>query len=479
MSTDHNEEPNQQISRDRETIRKWADTHNAVPVRESDADRGSESEEGWSRIVSEHKVSKDHERLEWEEFFEELDAGDHVVVYRGAEADQPFEIAGQGTIVEQAADEEIEQRLLDGETVTSTITETAVVKRVVVEEATIGSKLVDTRMINGELVDLTFLEREATDCHIVEAEDSDDSQWFDTERYFEAVADHHPISGIGDKTEAAGSPDGTGPTSPDSDPIRGESIDASTGSEEVNVPTRDVDQEPPFYVELNIEEQWLATRSFREEFVVESRVTDTEVTEADTIEEYDIDISGLHRSILESGILDAVADSGHADTMDHYEIDSELSEDDRITTTFTRERTVEDELLDRMRIIADVTVSESEGMEVVRTETVEDAEAAADDEMATADAPSEPVTTDENDVGKAVIDSTGEKLGIVSDVDAASNTLFGDTEPGVAARVKAAMGWGDIDEEDYRLPAEEISRITDDVVELQDFENLDEDEHNP
>lgn len=114
------------ITRDREDIQRWADERDAVPVREGDR----------VRLVRESDVSEPDERIDWDAFHREMDDEDRVVTYYGETEDRdPFEVGDRDSALDRAASEsdgfdraEAEKRLLEGETVTGTASETTAVE---------------------------------------------------------------------------------------------------------------------------------------------------------------------------------------------------------------------------------------------------------------------------------------------------------------------------------------------------------------
>lgn len=68
----------------------------------------------------------------------------------------------------------------------------------------------------------------------------------------------------------------------------------------------------------------------------------------------------------------------------------------------------------------------------------------------------------EDDAGKDVIDSTGETIGIVSDVE--EGTLHVESDPGLTDSIKATLGWGDT-EDAQTIESQYIAEI-DDAVHL-------------
>ena len=73
--------------------------------------------------------------------------------------------------------------------------------------------------------------------------------------------------------------------------------------------------------------------------------------------------------------------------------------------------------------------------------------------------------TDE-DQGKRVVDTHGQKIGIISEVR--SGTAYVNADPGLADIIRSKLGWSDADQEDYPLEQSRIHAITDDEVRLKD-----------
>ncbi|MFC7231766.1 hypothetical protein ACFQMM_10755 [Saliphagus sp. GCM10025308] len=307
--------------------------------------------------------------------------------------------------------------------------------------------------------------------------DRDHADWFDEDRYYDAV----------DRTGS-------------------EPVPADTGAGSIE--STDV----PYSAELEVEEMWSVTREFTERFTVESHVAGTDVVETDTVEDRDIDVEGLQRTIAESDLLDV--DVSTDNVLTEYEVESEVSEDDRIHTYFTREHVVQDEVVDRKRLDADVTGGELLAMETVHTEdvvteesgtmptgtteggVVEGAEgesmgategesmgATEGESMgATEEEPMEAtegagrVTLSDDEIGKAVVDTAGEELGMVTDVEEGGETMYVDAHPGITEKIKAALDWGNVNDDDFPVDATEIERVTDDQVVLKGAEELGSDE---
>ena len=462
MSRDSGSRGERQISRDRETIRGWADRHGVVPVREREAGEPTDR----FRMVSEDRMSESHERLEWDEFFDHLHEGDHAVIYHGEGVDDPFEVAGHDDLEARVDEENVRDRLIEGETVTSEITETTVVEAVVVEEMDVESELVDTSIRDQRIVDVELLGRDCTNCEFVEDETIETRDQFDRERYLATFGSGSAVVG----TETAGRPDaddemGTG------DRPMGEGTGTSDRTD-TGEPMDTTAVDVPYHLAVDVEETWTVMRELTEQFTVESRVTGVDTTEAETIEDHDIDVQGLHRSIAESGLIH---DQRSADEfLAHSEIESEIAEPDRVHTTFTRQRTVEDEVADRKRLRAEVTEGELLGLETIHSRDVVAEERPPGDEAAAGTTGSVDLADDA--VGNTVVNPMGDEVGMVSGVDEDRGTLHVDVHPGLAERIQSALGWGSADEEDYTLRAEQIRNVSDDEVVLRSEEHLPEDE---
>ncbi len=70
----------------------------------------------------------------------------------------------------------------------------------------------------------------------------------------------------------------------------------------------------------------------------------------------------------------------------------------------------------------------------------------------------------EKDEGKKIVDSNGEQIGIVSGVR--GGTAYVDPDPGLTDSLKSRLGWGDVNQDDYPLNADQIDTVTDDEIRL-------------
>lgn len=74
-------------------------------------------------------------------------------------------------------------------------------------------------------------------------------------------------------------------------------------------------------------------------------------------------------------------------------------------------------------------------------------------------------TITDDDEGKHVVNQNGDTVGMVSGVR--NDTLYVDPDPGLTDKVKSALGWDDIEADDYPLKQSRIDTITDDEVRLK------------
>ncbi|TYL39197.1 hypothetical protein CV102_07885 [Natronococcus pandeyae] len=70
----------------------------------------------------------------------------------------------------------------------------------------------------------------------------------------------------------------------------------------------------------------------------------------------------------------------------------------------------------------------------------------------------------EDDAGKRVVNAEGDEIGILEEVE--RGTAYVNPDPGLTDTIKSKLGWGDTDEETYRLDADRVDSITDDEVRL-------------
>lgn len=449
-----------EFTTDRDDVERWAESHEAVPVREA----------GRVELVPEGEMTPNQERIDWETFHQHVDDEDQVVMYHGDTSDRrPFEISPRSDALSRAEfdeghdREQIEERLLQGETVTGTVTETTVVTETIVEEATIESEIVDQEIADRSVTSVELLDRTCRSCNI-EGEGAAVVQedWTDTDRFL--------------LTDDA----------------------VTTGERE------DYDQSP-YDVTVEVDENWLVTIDERERYTVETRVTDVDVAESETIDSQDIethvDVDAVHDQLLRTIDLEHTGDTEVVDT-ETYDIESEFTEDDRITTSLTAHRTIEKEITEQWELATDIIAGELRSRETIEETVMESGLAEREgamggsggttttemaggadtmgetgtgatgagtaDERATGtigdDDQDVRVVPENDDVGKPVVVSGGDQIGMVTEVE--GDTAYVDPHPGMTEKIMAKLGWGDRDSQDLPLEADRIAVITDDEVQL-------------
>ncbi|MDQ2049188.1 PRC-barrel domain containing protein [Natronolimnohabitans sp. A-GB9] len=76
-------------------------------------------------------------------------------------------------------------------------------------------------------------------------------------------------------------------------------------------------------------------------------------------------------------------------------------------------------------------------------------------------------TFTEDDEGKRVVDADGETVGIIESVEAGTPHVAPD--PGVTDTIKSKLGWGEADDETYRLDENNVESVTGDEVRIERF----------
>jgi len=70
----------------------------------------------------------------------------------------------------------------------------------------------------------------------------------------------------------------------------------------------------------------------------------------------------------------------------------------------------------------------------------------------------------EDDEGKAVVNANGDDVGRVVEVE--HGTAHVEPDPGITDTIKSKLGWGDSDEDTYRLDSNNVEKISDDKIHL-------------
>ncbi len=433
MAVETSEE--KQLTADREKIKQWAEEHDVVPVRMTETATTVEDSSNPYWLRTEDWRTETMETVSWDEFFQEIEENNLVIVFHGENADHPLEVIDRDQAVDQVPFEasELDERLLTGETITSEVTETTVFERTIIEHATIESEVVDTEVLDSRLVDVQLRSREIGGCDVIDRDFFDE---FDQSRF--------------------------------------ENRSQLTAGYQEETPR-------PISVGVDVKEDWLVTSELLERVTIESRVVDVDVAERDEIEsetlESSIEIEGVQQAILESDIIQTEADA--EEVIKSGNIESEFREDDVVRTQLNHRRVVEEEFAERKVVRGKLTESEILQAETKASTPIETAFVESD----TLDAEASPVgvteyeteeetemdddlrtVPTEADEGKRVVDTEGETVGVVEEVR--KGKAYVDPEPGLVNRIKTKMGWGDADEGDYAIDEENLKRVTDDEVEL-------------
>ncbi|WP_123538545.1 hypothetical protein [Halosimplex salinum] len=435
MSGERNTPRESQITSDTDTIRDWGKTHEVSPVRYE--------EEGETRhsLVRESDIDDRHERLDWDEFDTHMRDNDMVVV-RHEEGDGEFDVIDRTEVVGHAAitDEDVEERLLEGETVRSEFTERSVVERTIVEEMTVESEVTDRELVESDTVDVELISRDVEDCRVTDVDTTDPG--------LEAL----------------------------------DTFGTSARSE--------VDCD----VEVTIDEAWTVTKENIERVTIESRIVESNVEETDTLEtdtiRETVDLEGVERTVLEGELVDSPHTAEQAVERGHVE--SQFGEDDTIFTHLMRTQVVEEELSVRRLVTGEVSDAETLTSETISHVAVEsdivdpdehDVDLAAEDLTTTSEArpasgeesaadvdyetaeTSETVRPTEDEKGKTVVNASGDEVGMVTAVE--GGQMYVDPHPSITDRIRTALGWGAGDDDDtYPVDNDHVARIEEDQVVL-------------
>lgn len=273
-------------------------------------------------------------------------------------------------------------------------------------------------------------------------------------------------------------------------------------------------------VVLNVHDTVRTTTEVFDRKTIESRVVDQEITEADSVESDAIDLQGVEETILESDLIEGEVvtdETGETDAataeMPSGAIESERTEGDTIHSQFVERRLVETESTEHHQLMCDITdhmladtvdsrsrvieraIVDREADEAVMLREPEAGVRATDEQMTAAEESATPTagadaelasqpgdtgeagsTGDEaaemqaltdDEIGKQVVSGTKD-VGIVSDVDTDTQTLYVDPEPSLTDRIKATLDWGDTDDDSYLVDADQIEAVDDEVVRISE-----------
>ena len=505
------------ITTDHETIRAWVEDRGGTPAHETGP---TEDTARTLYIVEEGETMAGLEPVSWESFFETFEDEALAFVYQDRELGETdewlYDLIDREEAAERATLEttEVEAALLDGEVVRSELTETTVIETTVVETDRIESEVVDSEPVERRVLDREPIGRELVGVEFTDApaelpaslsvDQQDVTQRLGAEIDETDRADQSTIeTAVGEATETSGE------STSDQESVA--SVEPTPGLGVGNG------------VALEVKETVVTTTEVFDRKTVESRVVEQEITEEDTVESDAIDIEGVEQRLLESDVIEGEVvtdETGEAAGVPSGAITSERTEGEAIRSQFVERRLVESESTDHHRLGCEITdyelvdIAEGESRTVERaivdreadeaamltqpetgvhttdeqitaaeesaTAPTADAELAAEpegeagetgaagetDEVESAGESTEkPVITDD-ETGKQVR-SGDEEIGIVSDVDTETGTLYVEPEPSLADRIKAALDWGEADES-YPVAEDQIEAVDDDVVRISD-----------
>jgi len=511
------------ITTDHETIRKWVEARSGEPAHitgQVDDDANS------LYIVRADEKMEGLDSLSWEGFFETFEAEGLAFVYQDREVGETdewlYDLVDREEVAERATVDrtELETALMEGEVVESEITETKVIEKTVVETDRIESEVVDS-----EIIETTTVDREPISRELIASEFTNGPEGLTAtlspKRSEDPLDDRMETIERTDRETETETEVGGPEIDTDSDVVderAGEPTDERTG-ESTDEPSAQPVDEPTDglavgdRVVLDVQETVLTTTEVLDRKTVESRVVEREIAEEDTVETDAIDLRDVEETILESDLIEGeIVGTATDETVPSGAITSERTEDDTIQSQFVERRLVETESTEHYRLGCDITdhqlidavdsrssvveraiVDREAGEEVMLRQPeagarTTDQQVAAAEESAGASAEATPEvggeagaqrgeaepTTEEraervdtpqtitdDDIGKRVV-SGDEEVGMVAGVEA--ETLYVDPHPSLTDRIKAALDWGDTDDDVYQVDLDEIESITDDEV---------------
>ena len=506
------------ITTDHETIRTWVDDRGGTPAHETGL---TEDTARTLYIIEEGEETTGLEPISWDAFFETFEDEELAFVYQDRELGETdewlYDLIDREDAAERAVLEttDVEAALLDGEVVRSELTETKVIETTVVETDRIESEVVDSERIERRVLDREPIGRELVGIEFSDAPAelpaSLSVEQQDVTRRLGAETDEVDRSDQSTIETAVGEASETDEEST-TDQESAASAEPSPGLGVGNG------------VVLDVNETVVTTTEVFDRKTVESRVVEQEISEEDTVESDAIDIEGIEQRLVESDVIEGelvTDETGATAGLPSGAITSERTEGETIRSQFVERRLVETESTDHHRLGCEITdyelvdIAEGEGTTVERAivdsetdeaamltqpeagvhttdeqvsaaeesattpaadaelaaepegeagETGETGEAAETGEVESTEGSTAKAAITDEEVGKRVV-SGDEEVGIVSDVDTESGTLYVEPEPSLADRIKAALDWGEADES-YPVTEDQIEAVGDDEVRI-------------
>lgn len=409
------------MTTDTDRIRAWADDRNAVPVTPT----GAGGPERGPTFVRRDEIGDEHHEHTWEEFAEVLERDDLVFVYHEEEPTGEeigfFELVEREEAIDRAGleTEEVEDRLLAGETVTTELVETRVIEREIVETDTIESELVDSEVVDRQIVESDVVGREVVETELVDDET------------LEATVEETRLDTV-------------------------EEIERFT------VESRIVDVEVEGSDELEYDEfeSDVADETIHRAILESDVVRESSRTDADRI---------LERGHIKT---DREGEVVRSHLVERQTVEEEVIARRRLTFQLTDSEIVETETIGRQVLDSEIVDAAEHPEALAEGSTAgagvegEARAGAAGGESETASgAAAGRVELTEDDQGKDVVDANGEQVGIAVDVE--GRTMFVDPHPGLTDRLKARFNWGEPDKDSYPVDADEIAEISDDAIVLR------------
>ncbi|WP_336364994.1 hypothetical protein [Halalkalicoccus salilacus] len=415
--TDYDREEIEATS-DVEEIRRWADEHDAVAVRRSGAgDHGL-------ALVRERDVNSDTdmEELSWDEFGREMEENHLAFLYIEGETagDHAFyDLIDRGRDI-----------LTEGEDEYTEVRRTKVIETEVVERDIVESEVVESEVAGTEVVDVELLSRECHGCEL-EGEDTLMADIEEEKRVRMAVYER--------------------------DVIATQVVD--TDVEETSTVTSDtVDTETETDEGSDLVDDETVEREVEETDVIEREEVEADVVDADVEEDVQ-----MERKLIEATIRE------------HYRVRADVFERELLDSETLDQEVVESELVEEADVEYDETDIETGvdeqvvGDEIVAADVDEEHSTSAETTTTGVDAETGTVSVDDIDQGQTVYDARDEKVGLVTDVE--DDHIYVDLHAGLGDRIKASLGWGDHDGDDYTLRVNQIETVDRDGVHLRTMES--------
>ncbi len=435
------------MTTDPERIREWAEERDVVPVRT----HGGEGH--GTTFARTDDLGPDHEEFTWDEFERTVTEENLVFVYQETD---PEEGVGHFDLVERdeafervdLGRSELEDRLRQGETVTTEIVETQVIEREIVERDTIESEVVESELADRHVVDSELLTRELVDTEFVSADEIDvttEETRLDTVEEIERYTVESRIVDVDlehdDELER--------------DEIR---TDVDLEGIQRSILESDVvrtDVEPDEVIEQEVIESTRGEGDTVRSELIERRTVEEEIQERTrkrfTLEETEL----LESSVIGSDLLE-----GEIVDVEEYET---LTADERASVPEGTGEPGESVGGTAGTTGAEPDARSEAGAAGGDTDAV--AEADADATGASAADSDATTTVSRDDQGKVVVDESGEEIGIAGRIE--EGTVYVDPEPGLTDRLRARLGWESDAEDEYPVEPAQIKAVDEDEIVLR------------